>query len=162
MRFTGHRALDQAALAAARDRDAGSMVKDARLRDESQPFLELGRLIGRERERARLDRLLATLTGSRQRCLVVSGEPGIGKSALLRHVRDEAERLRYQALFGAASEVERDVPFGLMIAALDDRLRELPDGFLARVCGAELAEVALVFPAAAHLSAPSSPRLQEE
>ena len=121
-----------------------------------------GRLIGRDAECARIDRILSGDGRSRQRCVVVSGEPGIGKTALLRHLAHEATRLGHQTLFGAGSDLERDVPFGLMIDALDDRLRDLDERYLARICGSELSEVALVFPTLAHLSAPSTTRLQEE
>src|SRR5262245_40421239 len=123
------------------------------LRDESQPVVDVSRLVGREAECARIDRILAD-TSPRQRCLVLSGEPGIGKTVLLHYCAFEAVRLRYTTLLGAGSDFERDVPFGLLIDALDDHVRELDDDVLRRLCGSELPEVALVFPAVAHLAAP--------
>ena len=47
-------------------------------------------LIGREEERARIDALLDGARLGRSGALVVSGEPGIGKSSLLRYASDRA------------------------------------------------------------------------
>ena len=131
-------------------------------RDDSRPPAGTPPLIGREAERARISLLVASVSRSGQRFLVVSGEPGIGKTALLGHLAGEAKRAGCATLAGAGADFERDVPFGLMIDALEDRVRDLDERFLARVCGSELSEVALVFPALAHLAAPSGTRLQEE
>ena len=51
----------------------------------SPPVLgcQAGQLLGREREREVLDRLLDGARGGRGGVLVVHGEPGVGKTALL-------------------------------------------------------------------------------
>ena len=48
-------------------------------------------LAGRQRECARLDQLLAEAQLGRSVVLVVRGEPGIGKSALLEYAAERAE-----------------------------------------------------------------------
>ncbi len=48
------------------------------------------RLLGRRRERAALDDLLAAVRSGASRALVLRGEAGIGKSALLDHLTDHA------------------------------------------------------------------------
>jgi DNA-binding CsgD family transcriptional regulator len=85
------------------------------------------RLPGRERECAVIDRLLADARAGAGGALVVRGEPGVGKSALLRYARHEASML---ALSAIGVEAESDLAF----AGLHELLRpvlgyldELPD-----------------------------------
>src|SRR5689334_10584840 len=51
-------------------------------------------LLGRETERLALDRLLAEARGGRSGVLVLVGEPGIGKTALLDHAAEQAAGMR--------------------------------------------------------------------
>jgi ABC-type uncharacterized transport system fused permease/ATPase subunit len=51
-------------------------------------------LLGRESETGRLRRLLADASAGEGGSLVIHGEPGVGKSALLRHVRETTEGFR--------------------------------------------------------------------
>jgi DNA-binding CsgD family transcriptional regulator len=67
-------------------------------------------LLGRERERQELDRLLATARSGRSAVLTLVGEPGIGKTALLSYAAEQAGRLRVLRAHGVASET--NVPFG--------------------------------------------------
>lgn len=119
-------------------------------------------MIGRGDELGTLERLVRGLSARRQRCLVVSGEPGIGKSALLGRLQEIARLDRCHVLSGAAADFERDVPFGLVVDALDDHVGELDDWQLRRICGSELAEVGAILPAVGHLAAAPPIRLQEE
>jgi len=50
-------------------------------------------LYGRDQECAEIDRLLARLRAGRCGTLVVLGEPGVGKSALLAHALSQADDL---------------------------------------------------------------------
>ncbi|MFG1990639.1 BREX system ATP-binding domain-containing protein [Actinoplanes sp. NPDC048988] len=68
-----------------------------------------GRLIGREAECAALDGLLAEVTAGRSHVLVLRGEPGVGKSALLAHLADRAAD--WQVLSAAGTESERDMAY---------------------------------------------------
>ncbi|MET0967214.1 MAG: AAA family ATPase [Nakamurella sp.] len=63
-------------------------------------------LRGRRRECDALDRLVANARTGRSTVLVIRGEAGIGKSALLEYVRDNASGLRIARLAGVESEME--------------------------------------------------------
>jgi AAA ATPase-like protein len=66
----------------------------------------MGSLLGRVRECADLDRLLAEVTGGASRVLVLRGEAGAGKSALLDHVSDQVGDWRVVTAVGVESEME--------------------------------------------------------
>jgi DNA-binding CsgD family transcriptional regulator len=66
-------------------------------------------LLGRESEQARLDGLLEHARAGVSGVLIIRGEPGIGKSALLRHVSGRAEGMTVLSATGVESESE--LPF---------------------------------------------------
>ena len=66
-------------------------------------------LHGRQRECALVDQLLARARELRSGALVVRGEPGIGKSALLGYAADRADGMR--VLRGVGVEAESELPF---------------------------------------------------
>ncbi|HVV24017.1 MAG TPA: ATP-binding protein, partial [Pseudonocardiaceae bacterium] len=66
-------------------------------------------LVGRRAECAVLDRLIASVRSGQSRALVVHGEPGVGKSALLDHAAMRAEGCRVARASGVQSEME--LPF---------------------------------------------------
>ncbi|WP_181799254.1 ATP-binding protein [Kitasatospora acidiphila] len=67
-------------------------------------------LVGRAAESAQLGTVLSTaLTGS-GRAVMVCGEAGIGKSALLTACADQAERAGFTVLWGSANEIEQQFP----------------------------------------------------
>ena len=74
-------------------------------------------LYGREAERARIGAMLEQARASRSSALVLQGEPGIGKSALLDDAREQAEDMHVLSARGVESESE--LPF----AALHQLLR---------------------------------------
>jgi hypothetical protein len=63
-------------------------------------------LRGRARECAELDRLLDDLRAGRSRVLVVRGESGVGKTALLERLRERASGCRVARAAGVESEME--------------------------------------------------------
>ena len=69
-------------------------------------------LIGRDRERERIERLIADAREGRSGALLVHGDPGMGKTALLEHARDQAADLRVLTARGLESESE--IPFAGM------------------------------------------------
>jgi DNA-binding CsgD family transcriptional regulator len=69
-------------------------------------------LLGRHAEREVFDRLLATVRGGRSSVLVVRGESGIGKSALLDYAIDSASGFRVLRADGVESEIE--LPFAAL------------------------------------------------
>ena len=68
-----------------------------------------GRLLGRQREREVLDRLLDGVRGGRGGVLVVHGEAGVGKTALLEYAVAAAREFRIARTFGVEAEME--LPF---------------------------------------------------
>jgi DNA-binding CsgD family transcriptional regulator len=84
-------------------------------------------LLGRQEERATLDGLLEDLRSGRGRALVLRGEAGVGKSALLDYVAEAAADMRVARI--AVVESEMELAFaGLhpLCAPLLDRLENLP------------------------------------
>jgi DNA-binding CsgD family transcriptional regulator len=84
-------------------------------------------LRGREGECAQLDRLLDAVRAGHSAALVVRGEPGIGKTALLEYAAEHAEGCRVVRAVGVEAEME--LPFAglqLLCAPLLDGLERLP------------------------------------
>ncbi|HEX4671454.1 MAG TPA: ATP-binding protein, partial [Solirubrobacteraceae bacterium] len=63
-------------------------------------------LRGRRQECESLDRLLERARAGRSSVLVVRGEPGVGKTALLDHVAERASGFRVARAAGVESEME--------------------------------------------------------
>jgi hypothetical protein len=63
-------------------------------------------LLGRERERGALDRLLDAARGGRGGVLVVRGEPGVGKTALLEYAIEAGRDFRIARASGVQAEME--------------------------------------------------------
>jgi len=70
-------------------------------------------LVGRERE-LRILRDFLDETATRGATLVVSGEPGVGKSALLEGAVARANDLGHQVVRAAGAEFEVDVTFATL------------------------------------------------
>ena len=84
-------------------------------------------LVDRHRERQALDGLLGDLRSGRGRALVVRGEAGVGKSALLEYAAGAAADMRVARAAGVESEME--LAFAgvhQLCAPLLDRLERLP------------------------------------
>ena len=76
-------------------------------------------IVGRDVELATVDAALTSLDDGAPGCLAIEGEPGIGKTRLLRELRDRAEARGQLVLAGSAAEFERSVPFSVWSDALD-------------------------------------------
>jgi DNA-binding CsgD family transcriptional regulator len=86
-----------------------------------------GVLHGRRDEREVLDRLLEAVRGGRSRVLVMTGEPGVGKTALLESAIGSASGFRVMRAVGVESEME--LPFAALqqlCAPMLHRLERLP------------------------------------
>src|ERR1700724_3558163 len=87
-----------------------------------------GQLLGRQREREALGRLLNAARGGDGGVLVVHGEAGLGKTALLEWAVEEARQLRVLRAIGAEGEME--LPFAALqqlCSPILDRSERLPD-----------------------------------
>ncbi|MFG1855545.1 ATP-binding protein [Actinomadura geliboluensis] len=84
-------------------------------------------LLDRHWERAELDGLLGDVRSGRGRALVLRGEAGVGKSALLRHTVGRAADMRVVRTVGTESEMELAFAgLHLLLAPLLDRIEKLP------------------------------------
>jgi DNA-binding NarL/FixJ family response regulator len=84
--------------------------------------------LGRTRERQRLDGMLAEARNGHSAVLVIRGEPGIGKTALLRYAARQASGFRVAQIAGIEAEME--LPFAgihQICAPMFDRLDALPE-----------------------------------
>src|SRR6201986_2046397 len=84
-------------------------------------------LHGRRVEREAVERLLEEVRGSQSRVLVVSGEPGVGKTALLQSAITSAAGFRVMRAVAAESEMELAfAALQLLCAPMLDRLDSVP------------------------------------
>jgi hypothetical protein len=94
------------------------------------------RLVGRDSERARLLKVVEAASSTRQEQIVLlSGEPGVGKTRLLAELMREVAARRGTVLDGAAYEAETGRPYGPWI----DALRRLPVASVGSTLGNDLA-----------------------
>ena len=94
-------------------------------------------LYGRDPERARIGELLAGARSSQSAVLVISGEPGVGKSALLEDARDQAGGMHI--LSGGGIESETHLPFAALhqiVLPVLDHLEDIPEPQAAALRGA--------------------------
>src|SRR5262245_34726980 len=91
-------------------------------------LLERTPLVGRQGELAVVAGCLDAVVGGRGGALIVSGEPGVGKSRLVFEARQVAIERGFQLFDGACFEEDRSVPFGpigdllrTFLAASDER-----------------------------------------
>jgi hypothetical protein len=84
-------------------------------------------LLGRQNERTRLDGLLEGVRAGRSGALVVRGEAGVGKTALLDYAIESASGLRVARAVGVESEIELAfAALHQMCAPMLDHLEHLP------------------------------------
>src|SRR3954447_2527013 len=84
-------------------------------------------LLGRRSETETLDRLLEAVRAGKSRALVIRGDPGVGKTALLEYVAEHAMGCRVARAAGVQAEMELAFA-GLhqLCAPMLDRLERLP------------------------------------
>ena len=86
------------------------------------------KLIDRQVECGMLDRLVEAVRAGESRAIVVSGDPGVGKTALLEHLSGQASGCRLARIAGVQSEME--LPFAALhqlCAPMLDKLPGLPN-----------------------------------
>jgi len=85
-------------------------------------------LIGRETEMGRLAELVRDCVGGRGRTALVSGEAGVGKTAVLRHFAQQARAKGARVFWGECTEIDARRPLGpfIDIARAANRVASLP------------------------------------
>ncbi|MET7463734.1 LuxR C-terminal-related transcriptional regulator [Nonomuraea sp. NPDC005501] len=94
-------------------------------------------LFGREMEQAEIDGLLSAATSRHSGALHISGEPGIGKSALLEYAAEQAGPIRVLRVTGVESEAE--LPYAalhLLLRPMLDHIDRLSDQHAGALKGA--------------------------
>src|SRR6266536_3710299 len=119
-------------------------------------------LVGRVDELGSIERLLDGLDQGRASAIELAGEPGIGKTRLLREVAVRAARRGQLVLAGSVSELERELPFSVFVDALDDYLQSLDPKRLAFLDDDVQAELGHVFPSLSALGGGREVALQHE
>src|SRR5215468_9899058 len=128
-----------------------SPVSPERAKQEGVTLLT-GHFVGRADELGSLERILDELERGCPGAIEVAGEPGIGKTRLLRELAVRAGARGHLVLSGAASEFEQDLPFSVFVDALDEYVAGLEPHRLAVLDDAVQAELAHVFPSLSALA----------
>jgi DNA-binding CsgD family transcriptional regulator/tetratricopeptide (TPR) repeat protein len=84
-------------------------------------------LTGRDAELSRIELLLDRVVTADPAAVLVEGEPGIGKSRLLRELSRRADERGFSVVEARADEWARDVPFAALAEALDPVFAEQRD-----------------------------------
>src|SRR3954466_10349618 len=124
--------------------------------------LLIDQFVGRAEELGSFDHVLGEVDEGVASAIVLSGEPGIGKTRFLAEFARSADENGRLVLAGSASELERDLPFAVFVDALDEYLRGLGPSRLKRLDEDVLTELAQVFPSLAGLATAPVLALQHE
>jgi len=103
-------------------------------------------LVGRVPEITELERAVDRVLSGVPLVVEIVGESGIGKSRLLAELARHAAKRGFLVLDGRAAEFERDIPFGLIVDALNDYTGSLEPSTLRALDEDSLAELASILP----------------
>ena len=104
-------------------------------------------LVGRGHEIRELERAVAGVLSGTPHVVEIVGESGIGKSRLLTELARRATDRGYLVLDGRAAEFELDIPFGLVVDALNDYVGALEPSVIRALDEDSVAELASILPA---------------
>ena len=119
-------------------------------------------IIGRRAELAALTQALRSLGDRESPIVVLSGEPGIGKTRLLDELCARADGQGHLVLRGRAAEMEQVLPFAVVVDALGDFGASLGADRLGRLVGAQAEELAPIVPELEGLGGVGAGQLQDE
>jgi len=104
-------------------------------------------VVGRAAELQVFERALGLVDAGAWRAIGVLGEPGIGKSTLIAELGCLAAARGHLVLAGRVAELERDIPFGMWVDALDGHVSRDGAAALVGMADDQLAELAVALPA---------------
>ena len=111
--------------------------------------LTRGRMVGRERELLRLQEMWRAATEGRAHMahmVLISGEPGVGKTRLAREVMATAQLERARVLAGGCYENEATTPYLPFLEAFRRLVHDTRDDELRELLGDSRGEIALLAP----------------
>ncbi|HEX3246727.1 MAG TPA: AAA family ATPase [Chloroflexota bacterium] len=111
---------------------------------DSLPAYSPTPLVGRERELSALQAALRLAGQGQGGVVLLTGEPGIGKTRLALEIMQRARQNGWQVLFGSAYEAEGAPPYLPFSEAIREYVRGCPLSELESQLGAGAAEVAVV------------------
>jgi DNA-binding CsgD family transcriptional regulator/tetratricopeptide (TPR) repeat protein len=94
---------------------------------DATPLLSVS-LVGRRRQVDTVQGWVVDLASGRGRAVLVEGEPGIGKSTLVRLATKEAKALGCQVFYGSCDELSQDFPLLPLLDAIDPRSPVVAEG----------------------------------
>ena len=103
-----------------------TQLRDLLLRQDPPPPSAEDRLVGRDAELVLLDRAMEEAGRGAARTVVISGPPGIGKSALLRRTVEQAVALGWRVGAGAGASIEGAWAYAPLLEAVADLCRRQP------------------------------------
>ena len=98
----------------------------AALSAQHHPVVSQQTLVGRSSEQSVIADLLSEARHQSGRTILVSGPPGVGKSALLDWARERAERSGWRTGHGVAAAIEGAWPYAPVLDAFSDLCRKHP------------------------------------
>jgi DNA-binding CsgD family transcriptional regulator len=114
---------------------------------------QLSELVGRRRELAELGRAFDEVSPGTTWVVELVGEAGIGKSRLLAEACRQADQKGFLVLQGRAAEFEQDIPFAVIVDALNDHVESLGPAAFRGLEADDLRELASILPALSGLGA---------
>ncbi|MEP6549277.1 MAG: AAA family ATPase [Gammaproteobacteria bacterium] len=112
-------------------------------KNEAAPF------VGRTKEYDVLAELVASLAGGIGNTVLIEGEPGIGKSRLIREIVRHAESLGLPIIATNCYQIERAIPYQPVINLVTRALNRASSSALSKLAPVSLAELAALVPAVA-------------
>ena len=109
-------------------------------------LIERTPFVGRETERADLQRLLEQAVGGQGALVMIGGEPGVGKTRLAEELMAEARRRNMTALLGRCYEMEGAPPYIPFVEILEAAVRLFPLEALRSTMGESAPDVAKLMP----------------
>lgn len=93
--------------------------------DVSSKFRLSAKLYGREREIKLVKKALSRVVAGDRRLILVSGDPGVGKSTLVNLTKEEANAAGGYFVFGKYDQYRKDVPFSALIHAFNQLVMQI-------------------------------------